>query len=888
MTEIKPGVYKLDPDMTRQWDTLEKWLRTMAHRLWVVSNPHSGLIAGFNFWAYPAAYGYISYQGTRRKVQELATGARDTFFPLIAACTFFILVCQQRQATEPKFDWKWQMSQYGAQEDVSTRKIHATWIHDLMGSFAGDMDAERIGAIFDPTDPTTIPFLRLFKLVNMPMILHWGTIARITEVPYREQTVDESSAGGAQEALVGFGPKEDLMKRLLAEQTRLNGGSETSHPKPLSIPSVAEHPSRSLDIWERVKDVPLCPASGQNPGEHIRDFLERRRVLQDEKEKDESPLSRYMRLQRKREAEGLRAPGKKGPRVWHWEKVHLGEGKEEFFRVRTLLTRGDADARWTTYSPSQKVFDSWNNCWDVCSDLGDDPLFPEHEFDDVDIDHCTSPEERILAVDTNDVLHGDQGPHQTSSMEVKCQLSIAEMEQGELEEGELRDELSPPDPHATNAAIAIVLLTGVPELDHAEVSMELILRPRDIEAIDVKFSQSILSLAFARYGFQDYAVEFETLPEAWSHCRSALGNGYFLDRPASARFAESDPDRVTAERLRGFFGRLYNGETALNASFDLYFPDSAVRLALHKPFQVISRKIGEGVWYEIAEHGERRPMSLIVPDPLTVLQVFRENWGPKLADVVSRMVQNGIEFHLVIPGPPMPTTSCKKVSAPSEPRLGYRPNAYVPDKGDFVAYVSARNQFLRGDRGKIALCQGGILARLAREVVGEESVIDGPDSSIVFSKGRCFFEEDQIGYWGDVLTEAEVDLICGVYYCATQWTTNQRDNKFENIHRSWFPRPNAFNHGSFNIGVWSKDAEKWYKHCIEECQDQFRVMSAARWREGMVLNRHVRKIIMTSQKIAHSFLQARYPLRVVIPPSVMLMEDEGAGSRKFGAQFFVP
>ncbi|KAJ8090606.1 hypothetical protein PM082_018163 [Marasmius tenuissimus] len=168
-----------------------------------------------------------------------------------------------------------------------------------------------------------------------------------------------------------------------------------------------------------------------------------------------------------------------------------------------------------------------------------------------------------------------------------------------------------------------------------------------------------------------------------------------------------------------------------------------------------------------------------------------------------------------------------------------------PDTGNFLAYVSARNEFLRGDRGKIALRQGGIIARLACEVIGKDSVVDGPDASTVLSTGQCFFVKGETGYWGKTLTELKIDLICGVYYCATKWTTDQFVNKFENIHRSWFPRPNTFDHGSFNIGIWSKDAEKWYQHCLKECEDGAqdlsrdgpRVLSAARWREGMVLNR---------------------------------------------------
>ncbi|KAK1230334.1 hypothetical protein PQX77_006578, partial [Marasmius sp. AFHP31] len=845
MIEIRPGTYQLDPDMTRQWDTLERWLRTMVNRLKTVSDPDSGLMVKFDTWPYPAGYGYMSYTSSKRNVQDLATGARDTFIPLIATCTFFILVCLQKEATDSNFDWRWQVSQHQTHGDIAARKVHATWIHDLMDSFAGDVDAERIGAIFDPTNPATIPFLRLFKLVNMPTILYWGTIAWCKEMPYREQTTNDRVAADAKEALAGFGPRPELINRLLAEQSRIRRERATHGSESSETRSTAEHSLRLLDISERVRDVPLCPESGQRVGELIRDFLERRRAKQREREVEESESSRCTRLQREREAAHCRAPGKKGPRVWYWEKVHLGEGEGEYFRVRTLLTRGDADSYWTTHSPSQMVFDSWQNCWDICSDLGDDP--ESEDFDDYDDDF--NAEGPHLGMDTGENADGIQGQLQTSQMEVDQPSSAPELEEGELEEGELREDTPLSTLPATSSEVPkpSTLTIGAPELDEVEVSTELILRPKDIEAVDVEFSHTILSLAFMRYGFLDYPVESETSPESWRVCRSALGNGCWLDQPASARFAEADPDAVTAGRLRTFFGRLYGGETTLNASFDLYSLDSALHLP-HNSFVVTSRKIGDDVWYELMEHGGKQDLSFLVPDPLNILQLFREGWGPKLVDVALQFVRNGIEFHQVIPGPPMPTTDDSKGPSSSEPRLGYRPNTYKPDKGDFLAYVSARNKFLRGSRGKIALCQGGILARLAREVVGEDSVVDGPDSTTVFSTGRCFFAEGETGYWGDSLTEAEIDLICGVYYCATRWTTDQRGNKFDNTHRSWFPRPNAFHHGSFNIGFWSKDAEKWYQHRLEECQNGCPVVSAAKWREGMVLNRHVRKIYSTCGK----------------------------------------
>ncbi|KAK1234563.1 hypothetical protein PQX77_002234 [Marasmius sp. AFHP31] len=514
MIEIRPGTYQLDPGMTREWDTLERWLRTMANRLKTVSDPDSGLMVKFAPWPYPAGYSYISYTSSKRKVQELATSARDTFFPLIATCTFFILVCQQRQATNPGFDWKWQVSQHQTHRDIASRKVHPTWIHDLMNSFAGDLEAERIGAIFDSTNPAIILFLHLFKPVNMPMILHWGSVAQIKEMPYREQTTSNSlDAAGTKEALSLFGPKAELMNQLLAEQSRLHRQRDIHNLEPLETRSVVEHSIRLLDISERIRDIPLCPESGQRVGELIHDFLQRRRAKQQEREIEESETSRPTRLQWEREAANCRAPGKKGPRVWYWEKVHLGEGEGEYFRVRTLLTRGDADSYWNTHSPSQMVFDSWQNCWDICSDLGDYPA--SEDFDDCN--DASNTEGPHLGMDTGENEDGVERQPPTSWMEVDQPSSAPDLEEGELEEGGIRGDLplSPLPTTSSEATRAHNLTIGPPELDEVEVSMELIMQPKDVEAVDVKFSHSILALAYTRYGFLNHPVESNASLEGW-------------------------------------------------------------------------------------------------------------------------------------------------------------------------------------------------------------------------------------------------------------------------------------------------------------------------------------------------------------------------------------
>ena len=54
--------------------------------------------------------------------------------------------------------------------------------------------------------------------------------------------------------------------------------------------------------------------------------------------------------------------------------------------------------------------------------------------------------------------------------------------------------------------------------------------------------------------------------------------------------------------------------------------------------------------------------------------------------------------------------------------LGYEPMGYKPDFYDYKSYELLCNRFLTSSRGRVALMTGGIIERLAREVVKEADV----------------------------------------------------------------------------------------------------------------------------------------------------------------------
>ncbi|KAJ8078386.1 hypothetical protein PM082_000593 [Marasmius tenuissimus] len=937
LAKLSRGRFQLDRQTAGHWDILERWLKNMFYQLKQIANEGFPTVSkSFSLWTFPAAYGYLGFVGTRKDALQMASRARDAFFPLIAACTFFIVCCQQRKKRDNRFRWHLDLTSDIARRHGSTvEETHRSWIHALLNSFAGDEMVERVGAIFDIQDPNTIHFIRLFWDLNMPVIINWGDI-------------DEPvTCCSANDVLYPFRPKPDIIKRLKSAQMEYQP-PQPQHPKvPSSSTHVLPEKVTPTDVSTIIKNIPLMPMSGQLPGETMNDFFRRRGARQLEQAKTESQKHRQARLQREKLAENPQRPGKRGARLWEWLKERYGDGEKDFFRVRTQATRKESDDVWMSYGRDQRVYNSWDDCWDLCSDLGDGPPLDEHELDmdeDVEmggsgvpestipqetphlVEHDTSPtnvpdpntgskapnldemernpESTTLqdnAVEQDDcaigipesitgsnVLNLDemerdpestipQEPphpvkHDTSPTDVPDpntgsnlpNLDEMELEEGELEDGEIKEAVLPCSGAPSISVTANNSLASfTPPTITRDQLAQYILATENMEAAKINFKYSLADVAYARYGFMDNISTAYPDPMLPSHTLEALGNGRWPESPFADRFIEEPLSSITSERLRSLFGRLLKRHTSPTPCLDVFLSDSSLSSVSFQPFRIVCRQIDGKFSYHLSG---REAFDLLIHDPLTVLQIIRLNWGPSLLDIAIKLVQNGICFHPVIPGPPAPASATK--AAPSracrssgEPVLGFRPKNHRLDVNDFRMYVWARNGFLRSSRGPITLSAGRILARIGREVLNGEGAIHVPDPSTVYSRGQCFFEAEGVGYWGDVLTEAEIELVCGTYYYATDREVCWADERFLSSHRSWFPLPGAFNHGSLNIGFWSKDSEKWYLFRVDEClrESQIKTRSATDWRRAMQFNHKVPQALKTIRSIAHDFLQKRFP-----------------------------
>ncbi|CAK5275882.1 unnamed protein product [Mycena citricolor] len=116
-------------------------------------------------------------------------------------------------------------------------------------------------------------------------------------------------------------------------------------------------------LQPRKREFPPVEAhSGQRETETYTEFFARRKVRNETRVAAETSQQKQTRLQREKQAISQGCPGKKGPRVFVWEE------KDKFW-VHRLLQRNEVGDEWDEFAPSQRIFDSFHNKWDLCRPL---------------------------------------------------------------------------------------------------------------------------------------------------------------------------------------------------------------------------------------------------------------------------------------------------------------------------------------------------------------------------------------------------------------------------------------------------------------------------------------------------------------------------------------
>ncbi|KAJ7666671.1 hypothetical protein DFH06DRAFT_1383929 [Mycena polygramma] len=283
-------------------------------------------------------------------------------------------------------------------------------------------------------------------------------------------------------------------------------------------------------------------------------------------------------------------------------------------------------------------------------------------------------------------------------------------------------------------------------------------------------------IPFARFGFTTPVV-----PPSASHpplsmmlCKKTLGD---------ERWAGIQHPKY--EHLPSLLGCLESPNTAEISDESRWSVGVSTEVLNGQSFYVLTPK----------GHLEPYPLYILVPSAVATLMVIRMGWGPDPREIIYHLLKHGVEFRLCLRA-----MSSSRVPLPPPPTgLGHRRADFKPTFADYEMYVTLRDRFLTSPRGRAALFAGGIVGQLARQIVDEKTASRGP-SSDVFLNGICLCDGHSEGaYWDDVLTEQNIDLICGVYEVATG-RINKTTQDPQTSQISWWPKPNAFSSSGLNTG----------------------------------------------------------------------------------------
>ena len=312
----------------------------------------------------PTFFGYSKCYRNGGKARTALSHSIDAFALLFACVSFYIAICDQGDTP--------------CITSSSSTSTHPEWFQRLSNSpefsqlladsSISDFTStqQRTGVIVNVASCSWFNLVPYLLKVNIPVWFYWGT------APNFLQPLNAN-------ALI-FAPRAH-------PQWRARKSQPVGLPTPSQSASLP-NPAQSAGLPTASQSVSL--RSGQLPGEHWKDFLARQDLRRKKKLSNENEDQRKRREDREKAATKRSCPGKKGPTVYLWEK-------DNGVWNRTLISRGQVERDWSMYPNSHTIYNSVDNCWDVCSEFDVDTA-GEVEYDsnnsDNDIYHPPAKQPR--------------------------------------------------------------------------------------------------------------------------------------------------------------------------------------------------------------------------------------------------------------------------------------------------------------------------------------------------------------------------------------------------------------------------------------------------------------------------------------------------------------
>lgn len=747
--------YHLPESVAKSWKTLEQTLRTICTVLDTIfrqDRPEVNLV--INFPSKPSEFGYFIAHPTEETARTALSQSLDAFVILFACVSFYIAISRIEQdplsipssTSELKPRWF---------RHLANRKnrIHPEWLQLLADSPVADFTTgpQRLGGIINVSRCSWLHLAHYMIKANVPLWFYWGIPPTLGQPLVKEALM--------------YAPRSHPQRPVATSSQPAAGPSQ---------PVVARVPSRHA-------------GPGQLPGETWKEFMLRQNRRRKAKLENESEAHRKTRESREMTAVKRQCPGKKGPTVYIWEE-------DNDVWTRTLLSRAEVEGYWGQYRSSQKIYNSIDNCWDLCTKFDEGTAGEDEDYDSNDDDDDIIPDRQ------KPTLHSVPTPAQVASdclsaMDVDptpCSVSTPAQvapNPPQMEVDPTPYSIPTTDQVASDLRVPLTIVDPSPppvsspaadEEDDTEDIYETskldVLNAYSFVVLDLETmpTTTLDELVYYRYGFSLNENPYTGIPRSlksechsfrsWTEVCRAVG-GQQLEHSALNRDAIEDFLSLLAGCKNPF-------KDVPGKYWDLSPLGQKPIVGRSKVFILVKEiqlRVTDGIKYSISPDPRfldrsRDTSWIVVVDAMTALECIRRGLGPHTIDIANFLITHGVHFHTLERIQDSPDSE-KPPVRPQCRYLGYRSLNYVFDLADFAGYEALRDSFLRSQpHGPLALRRGGIIARLAREVLPNSNALSGPTSEALGGQRRRFVcDDDSETYVDDEFLDDELRLICGTY-----------------------------------------------------------------------------------------------------------------------------
>ncbi|KAJ7830498.1 hypothetical protein B0H14DRAFT_2593250 [Mycena olivaceomarginata] len=667
---------------------------------------------------------------------------------------------------------------------VQETGLHASWIDLAKMSVAGDWTAPRVGGLFHigPTNthdwlPAELAGLEwlldtiIDEQPNIPLYFHWGALPsyQIHSTKYLKNRrflpdLEEMDHLQGLPSHVTFNPWKMLG----------DGAFESCQPPALTPSSSALH-----SLWPLPPSPALLPSSLTScPSKKA---VVKKQAENSRRSEREGPNDRQARAQREAHTQKGFPLGKKGSWMYYWEK-------ESEHYICHAAGRGNYEAYFEDYLPTQSHYDPFKDEWDLCSAFGADD-----RLDDDD------PPDDNKPVESGDVVLTDRDL---------------------VPWHDWRDPF--PDDNKNDTYYNERLLEVFRPTDAAEVSGHAL----TCIYLKAMSSQDLEQEEHSAQGKPIYEWIADNVLDTLS-LRFGFVAGHNGRAPSDAPPAlimmrlVGQEDTVSAELTAAFFAQcLQVSNHRCRIGSDILLLHNAADI-----LEIICQGWGPGL-KDVTRH-------LLLCSMAFWMAIVSSEIMYTTPPTISSTQQATFNVHLDV-----------------RAGLGYRARGYNADNHGYHAYLVQRNSLLHTSRGSVALQYAGVISRLARSQVSEDDLLRGPSKS-VYETGVCLWDrESSYAYWYDSLTDREIGILCGVYHVGTGEFDSSANTK-QMSHLSWWPKPNTWASGNLYPGWWTPHCEEWYQNRVALiAQGDANLLNPRKWKHGLKYDKRAKECLAAHEQIS--------------------------------------